>query len=105
MPDTTTPTRPARTPGPWSEPVPFAGSRFEIQAGNRQLAIFATLEDARMASRLPAIVEYAERLANLVEAYLRDGDESIAPSMQGTTEEQVAEAVYALRAAIDGSVS
>lgn len=60
-------------------------------------------ELSREARRLPAIVEYAERLANLVEAYLRDGDESIAPSMQGTTEEQVVEAVYALRAALPPS--
>ena len=42
----------------------------------------------------------AWRLTMLVEALLRHGDESIPPSMRGTTEDDVIEAMYALRAAL-----
>ena len=42
----------------------------------------------------------AWRLTLLVEALLRHGDESIPPSMRGTTEDDVIEAMYALRAAL-----
>ena len=54
----------------------------------------AALENTRTACRR------AWRLTMLVEALLRHGDESIPPSMRGTTEDDVIEAMYALRAAL-----
>lgn len=54
----------------------------------------AALENTRTACRR------AWRLTLLVEALLRHGDESIPPSMRGTTEDDVIGAMYALRAAL-----
>lgn len=56
MHDTTTATRPAHTPGPWSDPWPFAGTRFEIQAGGHQIAIFAKLGDAWLGATAPKLL-------------------------------------------------
>lgn len=41
------------TPGPWAEPCNYSATRFEIQGDRRQVAVVNKIEDARLISTAP----------------------------------------------------
>lgn len=52
------------TPGPWSEPGTFGATRFEVQGGNRRVAVVDTIEDARLIAAAPELLDALEGLLN-----------------------------------------
>ena|SRR3990167_5194237 len=53
------------TPGPWSKPVPYGATRFEIQSTGvdaKRLAVADTLADARLISVAPDLLGALEAI-------------------------------------------
>lgn len=93
------------TPGPWELRNEFGmqglvyprGVGFPVAATTGYFNRAGQTEsNARLIAAAPELLEKGEALANLVERYFRGGDDGIPPA----TESEVAEAMYALRAAI-----
>lgn len=53
------------TPGPWSEPGTIGATRFEVQGAGRRIAVVDTLEDARLISTAPDLLNALRELVRL----------------------------------------
>lgn len=59
------------TPGPWSDPVNYGASKFEVQGQKRRIATVDTIQDARLIAAAPELLE-AAKLA--LRYWLEDAD-------------------------------
>jgi hypothetical protein len=97
------------TPGPWkaAPPTKNAGNgragRWSVQSAAQPIA--DVLNDrqeanARLIAAAPEQHEKGERLCDVIEAYLRKGDDAVPESLRNVTETVVADALYDMRAAL-----